>query len=70
MNPKKEDTTQSDAYKAHKARVLKQAREMAKDYKPCPECGSNNVVGDVGEGLSKLKPTVYCKDCGELLAWG
>ena len=36
----------------------------------CPHCGSENLERGVGEGLTKPKPYLECKDCGALLAWG
>ena len=56
--------------KAPARALLQEARRMAKDYTPCPNCGSQRISAGIGDGLAKPKPYVACEDCGALLAWG
>jgi hypothetical protein len=53
----------------HYEELLSSAKRCAEEVSVCNNCGSTNIVGSVGTGISKFKCSVGCDDCGALLQW-
>jgi len=53
----------------HYEERLSSAQQCAEEIGTCDGCGSTNIVGTVGTGVSKFKSCVGCNNCGALLQW-
>ena len=58
-----------EALRQHYGELLCSAKRCAEKVGVCHNCGSTNIVGSVGTGVSKFKSCVGCGDCGALLQW-